>query len=1172
MWVKPQEVLIANALWVTDRANTFFVLQRRKGHGTKGLTSLLVGTLDNVLDTKPPPYRILHQTAGSEISYLIACAVTSEEILTNWQWLEENLMETLGCFESEDETTDFVKCKIESLVANVFSPMSPSEDEETIAFKAASQKFHRRFCMPGEEKLVNYYSCSYWKGRVPRQGWMYLSVNYLCFYSYLLGKEMKLSIRWTDVMLLERSNGLLLPESVRVCTRIKEHHFTMFLKIGETFSLMEQLANMAMNQLIREEGFEADRELLTKVSKNLPKTPSYLKRDLDARAHSDSYRTIFRLPSSEKLDGTTDCTHLTLYNKKHVWGKMYISSNYVCFESRVKNLVSLVIPLRDVHVIEKVEDQPQIDLIHAVVISTNQKTNYVFAQMKDRDFIVDRLSEFLSRLPSLQQDNFSTEVKSDRKYLYRDNMASLQPALGTLFPAAEPDSVGVAELAAKEAHWKMYFADYGRGVGMYRTPEMHELVIKGIPNGLRGELWMVCSGAVNELATHPGYYEKLVLQSLGKTTMASEEIERDLHRSLPEHPAFQCDVGIGALRRVLTAYSWRNPHIGYCQAMNIVASVLLLYCSEEEAFWLLVALCERLLPDYYNTKVVGALVDQGVFEELIETLLPSLHKKMDTLGVIGMISLAWFLTIFLSVMSVESAVNIVDCFFFDGAKVIFQVALTVLDENRDKLLKCKDDGEAMTILTSYLEKVSLHRDAETEKESVFELVYQSYLRFGSIYSEDIERLRLKHRLAVVQSIEDATMKNVIRSINVEKYFTLEELQHLYLAVKEEQLASQSWGYSTSPLDPLEKYDPTLPFYELYRVDFEQFKGILRYLSPWGIGQNGYALAHKMFKLLDENCDDYINFKELVWALAFTGRVELEDRLKFFYAIHLCCFPFVNEGDSPSPGETEIAADASDYFSDFFGPKLAQDCVSCLADGVTRLKMDDSLLSSHLPPAHLERNRNSESSTASESKDGASCWDMNMDVNCIHSLLFGEHAKTCSLPCMGQDQFIVMWKTLYDLYVDQPEEEQLQLYHSIATVGTLLLQIGEVRRQFSLKREDDSRSRVSTGSSWPSVSDRDSGKSEDHEALDVEFDEDRSPTSGHGDSSRMSLSSDVDHIEPSWFITFEQFLANVTTESPLVTFFEQKVDLVGAIDKLRNRRLMRQPSVSVVPTSPTADKL
>lgn len=52
MWVKPEEVLIANALWSTERANPYFVLQRRKGHGTKGLSSILVYTLDSVLDTK----------------------------------------------------------------------------------------------------------------------------------------------------------------------------------------------------------------------------------------------------------------------------------------------------------------------------------------------------------------------------------------------------------------------------------------------------------------------------------------------------------------------------------------------------------------------------------------------------------------------------------------------------------------------------------------------------------------------------------------------------------------------------------------------------------------------------------------------------------------------------------------------------------------------------------------------------------------------------------------------------------------------------------------------------------------------------------------------------------------------------------------------------------------
>ena len=59
-----------------------------------------------------------------------------------------------------------------------------------------------------------------------------------------------------------------------------------------------------------------------------------------------------------------------------------------------------------------------------------------------------------------------------------------------------------------------------------------------------------------------------------------------------------------------------------------------------------------------------------VFERLTEKHLPDLYVLLKhKLQILTMVSLSWFLTIFLTVMDREVAVNILDCFFIDGAKV-----------------------------------------------------------------------------------------------------------------------------------------------------------------------------------------------------------------------------------------------------------------------------------------------------------------------------------------------------------------------------------------------------------------------------------------------------------------------------------------------------------------------
>ncbi|XP_028445931.1 TBC1 domain family member 9B [Perca flavescens] len=156
---------------------------------------LLVGTLDVVLDSsaRVAPYRILLQTADSQVFWTVACGASRKEITEHWDWLEANLLQTVAIFDNDEDVTTFVKGKILGIIAEDKRLQQGEEPEEDCGkFREAELKMRRLFGMPEEEKLVNYYSCSFWKGRVPRQGWLYLSINHLCFYSFLLGKEGKI--------------------------------------------------------------------------------------------------------------------------------------------------------------------------------------------------------------------------------------------------------------------------------------------------------------------------------------------------------------------------------------------------------------------------------------------------------------------------------------------------------------------------------------------------------------------------------------------------------------------------------------------------------------------------------------------------------------------------------------------------------------------------------------------------------------------------------------------------------------------------------------------------------------------------------------------------------------------------------------------------------------------
>lgn len=1104
MWLNPEEVLLKNALklWITERSNDYFLLQRRRGHGesTGKITGLLVGALDTVLDSnaRVTPFRILLQIPGSQFSWVIASGAAIEEVNRHWDWLTRNLLHSLSVFENKDDLASFVKGKVKGLIAEEVRGRQAALEDDPERFREALLKFERHFGLPTTEKLVTYFSCCCWKGRVPRQGLLYLSSNHVSFYSFLLGKEVKFVIPWAEVVRLERVSSGLMLEAVRLVTRQKTREFSMFLNVDEAFGVLAQLCDIALRRLLDSEGLELDRTLLQTTAIN--------KRVLEEQALREYVLALFRLPRSERLHEVASCSVWTPHARSHRAGTVYTTDQYLCFSSREEAACTLILPLCEVLSIEKAESTSV--LPNPVIVSVRSKKAFQFIELQDREELVENLNMRLRALhwrESVFRDKKSSRrsVTSPTPYytFYYDTGLSDEEeieeqvlrntvnseALMTAFHQNQPGTNGNKSMEkVKERLWEDHFLEFGRGVHMFRTEKIQRLVAMGIPESLRGELWMTLSDACSELESHEGYYSSLVQKSMGLSTLATDEIERDLHRSLPDHPAFQNPTGIAALRRVLTAYAHRNPKIGYCQSMNILASVLLLYAREEEAFWLLVCVCERMLPDYFNRRVIGAQVDQSVFEELIRERLPVLAEHFPDLSSLSSVSLSWFLTLFLSVLPFSSAVCVVDCFFFTGIRAIFQLGLAVLEANTAQLCASTDDGQALMILTGFLEQVGTEEapcvpstppppspGAEDNNDllcarytNITDLINDANEKFGDLSVRQIERLRCRHRIQVLQSHEDTTKENALRLVSPDVSMSPENLSVAYDLFKTEHLISLYWGDSSSvaaaEASSWRQTDSGRSFTERqYRLDRAQFKSLYCLLLPWSVSceQHTDTLGNRTFTLLSHDQDCLVSFKDFAAWLDTLYCGELNEKIRLLYRLHI------------PPALTETEED----------PSL----------------LKSPLLSSNRP-LYVTRPE------ADETGDGPSYQEQ---LKQMLKDLVKEKEKDVEkpLPLMNQREFIQFCKTLYSLF--HGDQEENDLFQAIATVTSLVLQIGEAGHQGSKVLA----------------------------AQEVKQD-------------ATSDTSDSD-----WTISFAQILASLLTEQALVNFFEKPMDLAAKLASAKGKQ-------------------
>lgn len=170
--------------------------------------------------------------------------------------------------------------------------------------------------------------------------------------------------------------------------------------------------------------------------------------------------------------------------------------------------------------------------------------------------------------------------------------------------------------------------------------------------------------------------------------------------------------------------------------------------------------------------------------------------------------------------------------------------------------------------------------------------------------------------------------------------------------------------------------------------------------------------------MDENQDGYLNFREFVACLGLTCTADPTQRLKLLYMIHLP--PLLCDADFESPTQmesgAEIAAEATDFFDSMEYSTKLLDVTNHVEEPTT--------------PASVDSTVSSASRELSEPN-----WSIRSLAEMRAQIQCKDKFNLKLVPKMDQKHFIMLWKTMYDMFQTQPDDQET--YHSIATVGKLV---------------------------------------------------------------------------------------------------------------------------------------
>lgn len=278
---------------------------------------------------------------------------------------------------------------------------------------------------------------------------------------------------------------------------------------------------------------------------------------------------------------------------------------------------------------------------------------------------------------------------------------------------------------------------------------LKSLIRKGIPDKLRSQIWPHLLGSMYLYLKYPNVYERCANTDLDVKVL--NQIELDIIRTFPNNKNYQRNsIGLVRLKNVLHAFAIYRPKINYCQSMNFIAAVTLIFLKEDLAFWSLVQLLDAdsspdkiNISEYYNSGMCGLRRDMIVIEELLKTKLPKVHVRLKELDIeISWICSEWLLCLFCTSLPITTTLRIWDCLFYEGDKIIFRVVLAIFKLNEKKIMELNSLESILLLFKEFTKNMD-----ESEK-----LMNTAFYGIGALKKRQIKKLRMEAEKIIKNSV------------------------------------------------------------------------------------------------------------------------------------------------------------------------------------------------------------------------------------------------------------------------------------------------------------------------------------------------------------------------------------------------------------------------------------